>query len=258
MALDHPLYHDLERLLRRSAARARKGAGLLAASLGELESKPWDDSFRAWIEDAKRQGRDPNDVGDERWGDARLGAERRYLPLMGADSVVLELGPGTGRFTRHFVQHCKELVLVDYSKLVCRWLEQYFQAQDKVRVVHARDYALGVVGSGSVDVVIANGVFEHIYLEGFYHYLVTFARVMKPGAQGCLNFNNILSEGGFRHFKEKLPSGMGERSIFRFYHPGTVEKLCREAGLEVVSLDTNDHRFAFLTFRKPAPASRAH
>jgi len=252
VALDHPLYHDIERLLRRSAAGARRGAGKLAASLGELESKPWDDSFRAWIADAKRQGKDPNDVGDERWGDARVGAEKRYLPLMDAGSVVLELGPGTGRYTRHFISRCKELVLVDYSKVVCRWLEEYLQGKGTFRVVHARDYALADVADGSIDVVIANGVFEHIYLEGFYHYLVTFARVMKPGARGCVNFNNILSEGGFRHFKEKLPSGMDQRSIFRFYHPQTVEKLCREAGLAVVSVDTSDHRFAFLTFAKPA------
>jgi SAM-dependent methyltransferase len=239
-------------LLRRSAARARRGASKLAASLGELDNKPWDDSFRDWIADAKRQGLDPNDVGDERWGDARAGAEQRYLPLFTPSSVVLELGPGTGRYTRHFMPHCKEMVLVDYSKLVCGWLEEYFLGKGKFRVVHAHDYSLDAIADNSIDVIIANGVFEHIYLEGFYQYFLTFARVLKPGARGCFNFNNILSDGGFRHFREKLPKGMDQRGIFRFYHPGTIEKLCREAGLEVVQLETSDHRFAFITFAKPA------
>ena len=252
MALEHPLYHDFQRLVRRSAARARKGAGKLAEQLSELENKPWDESFRTWIADAKRQGLDPNDVGDQRWGDARIGAEAQYLPLMNADSVVLELGPGSGRYTRHFMPRCKEMVLVDYSKFVCAWMEEYFQGKGKFRVVYAHDYALQAVGDSSIDTVIANGVFEHIYLEGFYHYLVTFRRVMKPGARGCFNFNNILSEGGFQHFRDKLPQAMGKRSIFRFYHPQTVEKLCREAGLEVERMATSESRFAFLTFRKPA------
>ncbi|HTV25665.1 MAG TPA: class I SAM-dependent methyltransferase, partial [Polyangiaceae bacterium] len=250
--LSSSLFYDLEAVLRKSATRARRGASKLAVSLGELENKPWDDSFRAWIADAKRQGRDPNDVGDERWGNARIGAEQRYLPMIDAGSVVLELGPGTGRYTRHLMPRCKEMVLVDYSKLVCRWLEEYFQGKGQFRVVHASDYSLAAIPDASIDVIIANGVFEHIYLEGFYHYFVTFARLLKPGARGCFNFNNILSEGGFRHFREKLPSGMDQRSIFRFYHPQTVEKLCREAGLEVVQLDTSDQRFAFITFAKPA------
>jgi cyclopropane fatty-acyl-phospholipid synthase-like methyltransferase len=130
-------------------------------------------------------------------------------------------------------------------------MEEYFSGKGTFRVVLARDYALGAVADTSIDVIVANGVFEHIYLEGFYRYLVTFARVMKPGARGCLNFNNILSPGGFQHFRDKLPEGMTKRSIFRFYHPQTVETLCREAGLAVERIDTSEHRFAFLDFRKP-------
>jgi cyclopropane fatty-acyl-phospholipid synthase-like methyltransferase len=250
VAQEHPLYSELQRLVRRSVASGAQHARKLAESL-ELEPKPWDLTFQKWIDEAKSLGRDPNDVADERWGNARAGAEKLYLPLFDRQSVVLELGPGTGRYTRYLLPECREMVLVDYSKYVCAWLEEYFAGKGNLRVVHAKDYAMGQVDDGSIDAVIANGVFEHIDLEGFFHYLSTFARVLRRGGRGAINFNNIMSPGGFEHFRNKLPSGMGERSIFRFYHPETVSKLCNEAGLAVERMDTTEHRFAFLVFVKP-------
>jgi cyclopropane fatty-acyl-phospholipid synthase-like methyltransferase len=178
------------------------------------ELKPWDRSFRDWIAEAKSLGRDPNDVGDERWGDARPGTEAHYLPLFDQQSVVMEMGPGSGRYTRHLLPHCREMVLVDYSKFVCEWVQEYFAGKGTFRVVLAKDYALGAIADASIDAVVANGVFEHLYLEAFYQYLVTFERVMKPGARGCLNFNNIASEGGFEHFETKLPKAWTSAAFF--------------------------------------------
>jgi hypothetical protein len=251
MAQDHRLYTEFQRLVGPSAVHAVRQARKLARSWANPELKPWDRSFRNWIAEAKSLGRDPNDVGDERWGDARPGTEAHYLPLIDQQSVVMEMGPGSGRYTRHLLPRCREMVLVDYSKFVCEWVQEYFAGKGTFRVVLAKDYALGAIADGSIDAVVANGVFEHLYLEAFYQYLVTFERVMKPGARGCLNFNNIASDGGFEHFETKLPQGMDERCIFRFYHPETVRELCRRAGLEVERLSTSEHRFAFLTFKKP-------
>jgi hypothetical protein len=43
--------------------------------------------------------RDPNDIGDEEWAADALveSLELRYLPRINGESVVLELGPGSGR-----------------------------------------------------------------------------------------------------------------------------------------------------------------
>ena len=59
--------------------------------------KPWDKAFLKWIEASKMSGKDPNDFGDEDWRDdpLRQTLERFYLCYIDAQSVVLELGPGT-------------------------------------------------------------------------------------------------------------------------------------------------------------------
>ena len=213
--------------------------------------RPWDRKFQAWIDEARAQGRDPNDVGDDRWGDPRSSVDNNYLPLFGSDAVVLELGPGSGRYTRHLMPHCKEMILVDYSEFVCDWVRTYFEGKGKFRVVHATDYALSEIANTSIDAIIANGVFEHLDLEGFYQYFTTFSRIMKPGAKGCFDFDNIMSPGGLAFFVRQLPDGMGKRSIFRFHHPETVRRLCAACGLRVEKMRTSEHRFAFLTYKKP-------
>src|ERR1044071_4108815 len=75
--------------------------------------RPWDDVFDEWIRSARDEGVDPNDVGDQAWGDPRDYVERVYLPHIDPDSVVLELGPGTGRITRHLIDRCRAMILVD-------------------------------------------------------------------------------------------------------------------------------------------------
>ena len=212
--------------------------------------RPWDRQFRSWIQSAREQGRDPNDVGDEKWSSPLPALEKHYFPLINEEATVLELGPGTGRYSRHLLARCKKLILLDYSEMVCEYLRDYFQHEPRVRVVHAAHPSVPDIADESVDAVIANGVFEHIYLEGFYRYFRTFARVMKPGAKGCFNFNNIMAKGGLERFVSELPEKMRGRSIFRFYHPETVEQLCTAHGLRVANMATSDHRFAFLTFEK--------
>jgi|SRR5262245_44933249 len=63
--------------------------------------RPWDSEFLRWISEAKADGVDPNDVGDRAWqGSALEGATRYLFHRITPQSVVLELGPGTGRYTR--------------------------------------------------------------------------------------------------------------------------------------------------------------
>jgi hypothetical protein len=65
----------------------------------------------------------------------------------------------------------------------------------------------------------------------------------------AFNFDNIMSEQGFRWFMETPPA---KRSIFKFYHPEMVKKLGEAVGYEVVALSTSASRFAFIELRKPA------
>lgn len=238
---------ELKHLSQRVAAKVGQKISDYGAD-GEL--KPWDRQFLKWIKEAQSRGMDPNDVGDERWGSPLDQLERHYFPLIQPEHTVMELGPGSGRYTRHLVDRCERLVLVDYSHVVCDWMEQCYQGRSDVQIVRAQSYALTQITAGSIDTIVANGVFEHIDLEGFMRYFQAFERALKPGGRGCFNFNNIVAPQGLDRFIQELPAGFGERSIFRFYHPETVSTLCKRAGLRVEKMHTSEGRFAFITFAK--------
>lgn len=208
--------------------------------------KPWDEFFERWIAEAEAAGKDPNDLGDVEWSDDPLkqALEEFYLPHVTPESVVLELGPGTGRATRHIIGRCREMVLVDYSTLVCEWLTKYLAGKGRFQV-HAIDKPkMPMVESESVDFALANGVFEHVGMDDLAFFIEEFYRVLKPGGFFCFNFDNFMSEGGWEWLR-KYRGVAGAQNPFRFYHPEMVAKLAERAGFRVARMKTSESRFAF-------------
>jgi SAM-dependent methyltransferase len=214
--------------------------------------KPWDRKFAAWIAQAREQGIDPNDLGDVAWADDRLGESLsgHYLPAISAQSVVLELGPGTGRLSRHLIDRCRELVLADYSQLVCDWLQHYLRSKGRFRIVHLSSPVLAEIPSQTVDVVVAHGVFEHIDLDDMASFLDEFARVLRPGGVAMFNFDNFVSRGGLEWFARWRPAP-GNPGIFRFYHPDVVRAVAALSGFEVQYIAADDSRHATAKLTKP-------
>jgi SAM-dependent methyltransferase len=214
-------------------------------------TRPWDVKFKAWIAEAERRGIDPNDVGDRAWEDDGLDVSlrRHYLPVVSSDATVLELGPGTGRLSRHLIGRCRELILVDYSRLVCDWLAAYLKGKGAFRVVHVTGPVFPAIASDTVDTILAHGVFEHLDLDDVAALLDEFHRVQRPGGYTVFNFDNPMSAGGLRWLQRWRPPP-GGRSIFRFHHPEVVQRLAESSGFEVVSLRTDDSRLATATLRK--------
>jgi SAM-dependent methyltransferase len=212
--------------------------------------KSWDATFARWIAEAKRAGVDPNDVGDQDWGGPALDAcTARLFPHLTRESVVLELGPGSGRYTRHVLPRCREMVLVDYSKLVCEWLSEYLKGKGRFRVHHIDRPALPMIDAASIDFVFANGVFEHIDPDETDFFLQEFFRVLKPGGTLWFNFDNFLSPGGLAWFRDRPPA-VGERRLFRFYHPEFMKQMVEMRGFDDITITTGEGRLAFLDARK--------
>jgi SAM-dependent methyltransferase len=223
----------------------------LGFDLTNRREKAWDATFENWIRVGKVEGRDPNDIGDEMWqGSAAPAAKSRYLPFIHPHSVVLELGPGTGRYTRHVIGRCRKMILVDSSALACQWLGEYLRGKGSFEIHHIEKPAFPQISSRTVDFAFAHGVFEHLDLDDTLWFIEEFSRLLLPGSHAVFNFNNIMSPGGIQHLLRHRGEP-GTTNPFRFYHPETMQALVETAGLVVERIDVSEKRFAFLTSRKP-------
>ena len=238
--------------------RLADAANVLVRPLGvrlvptlDPDKRPWDRHFAQWLVEARRSGKDPNDIGDVSWADdpLRVAIQEHYLPHVRSDSVVLELGPGSGRLTRHVIGRCREMILVDYSRLVCDWLREYLRGKGVFRVHQIDRPFVPMVPDGSVDVVLANGVFEHLDMDEMLCFLEEFHRVLRPGGVVAFNFDNVMAAESIP-WQRRWREGPSKRCIFRFYHPDAVSRLGEAAGFETLRLTTSSSRFAYIEIGK--------
>ncbi len=121
-------------------------------------------------------------------GDLSKVVKRHLSPYMTADSVVLEIGPGGGRWTQ-FMIGAREIVLVELNKQFFRYLRKRFRKQkDKLRFYQTSGYELAGIDAGSIDFVFSFGTFVHIDPEGIDVYLGEIARVLRPGGISTIQY----------------------------------------------------------------------
>lgn len=215
-----------------------------------MTERQWDSTFHRWIAAGKAEGIDPNDVGDREWDDPRAHVEAIFMPHIRPDSVVLELGPGTGRITRHLIGRCGEMILADFSAVACQWLDEYLAGKGRFRTLCLDRPLLPGVAANSVDFAFAFGVFEHVGLDDTRWYLDEFHRVLQPQGTVIFNFDNLMTRQGLE-WHSRWRGEPGHRNIFRFYHPEMIAWLARETGFEVTALRTGETRHAEIELRKP-------
>lgn len=212
--------------------------------------RPWDPTFERWIELGRAEGVDPNDIGDREWNDPATHIESFYRPHVRPNSVVLELGPGTGRITRHLIGHCEMMILADFSKMACRWLDKYLTGKGRFRTVWLEKPAMPQIAAASVDFAFAFGVFEHIGVDSMRWYLEELHRVVKPGGRVIFNFDNLMTEEGLA-WHTRWRGQPGDTHVFSFYHPDAVAWLAKNAGFTVDALRTGPSRLAEIELVKP-------
>jgi SAM-dependent methyltransferase len=210
----------------------------------------WDKHFKLWIRAAAESGCDPNDIGDAQWSDDMLdvGLKEHYLPIVSATSTVLELGPGSGRLSRHLVERCGHLILADSSPTACRWLERYLGERGNVSVLRSTGNALIELPGASVDVIIAHGVFEHLDQEDVFLFFLEFMRLLRSPGQVAFNFDALLCDRSPDAIRDQALRKRPER--FRFHHPEAVKALARIAGFSHVETFTSSTRIAFARLQR--------
>jgi len=222
--------------------------------LGSPERRPapgrWDVHFHEWVETAAARGLDANDIGDEAWANDRLGEvlEDCYLRYVPPGASVLELGPGTGRLTRHLIGRAGRLELVDNSKFVVDWMGKYLRGKIEFRAHLINGQSFPAIADNSIDAVVAHGVFEHLDFDETYGFLVEFRRVLRQGGPVSFNYDTLHSEAGARWFLDHYKRG--RRCIFRMYTPDFMGRIAEVAGLKVARSIISDDRLAHIVLVK--------
>lgn len=129
----------------------------------------------------------------EEWRHAIL---ERYLPLMPRGGVLLEIGPGHGRWSELLLQQAGLLVLCDVSPNCLDACRERLTGLGRVRTHLARDADLPPDLSGSVDAVWSYDCLVHVAPPEFEQYIAEIARVLKPGGVAMLHHAHRSGSGG--------------------------------------------------------------
>ena len=135
-----------------------------------------------------------DDVYGLEWGDPDVSPplgyirDRFLLPYVRPDAVVLEIGPGGGRWTRYMLG-AKTLYAVDLHSELLNELRKKIKRSNVTFVKNNGDDFPGIP-RGSVDFVFSFGTFVHLDCDIIDRYLVNLRDVLKPDATVVLQYSD--------------------------------------------------------------------
>lgn len=125
--------------------------------------------------------------------------ETLLKPNIPAGSMIVEIGPGGGRWTGELLARAKKLIGIDISEACVQSCQKRFAGCDNAEFRIGTGADLEGVATGSCDVVWSFDVFVHINSPQFAAYASEFARVLKPGGIGLIQHGAVGGEkGGWR------------------------------------------------------------
>ena len=220
-----------------------------------------------WDRYARRRRTEPR-IGDD-WNNPRimgLDVEDRadvvghldrvvFEPFLGEPDVIVEIGPGGGRFTEVLLPKCRVLHAVDTSSHMIDSLRARF-GEDRSVVYHVADgTGLAMLSDGSADAAFSYGVFVHLQHWDIFNYLTELERVLRPGGKAIIQHANTFSELGWKRFRFEVPRQLNRHKLhwtFTVNSPQLMAELIRRAGLEPVEMVTNvAKRDCIALMRKP-------
>jgi len=166
-------------------------------------------------------------------------AQQRILQSLCADWAnqrVLEVGPGTARFTVPLLRKGNRMTLLDLSAGMLAVAQQNITAAGLDENV--ADWVEGSVyelpfDDDSFDHAISLNVFNHLERPG--EALKQLARVIRPGATLLFNYANLQSYywPAARRINQRKKA-VGQDVYSTWERPGEMRQAIREAGLELV------------------------
>jgi ubiquinone/menaquinone biosynthesis C-methylase UbiE len=178
-----------------------------------------------------------------------------FAPFLGTCDVILEIGPGGGRFTEILLPKCQKLIAVDTSETMLDLLRERFANDDRIEYQHGDGRGLAKVEDASVDAAFSYGVFVHLQHWDIFNYLAELNRVLRPGGKAVIQHANTFSELGWTLFRSEVPRQLDKHKLpftFTVNSPELMREFVTRAGLECVETLTEVARRDCITLiRKP-------
>ena len=194
-----------------------------------LSEKP--EGFPGYLAEARRLGMDVNDYEESQlgWYPAQPLLETTTFPHLRKDSIVCEVGPGTGRFSRLILPRIPdgELHLVDHSAWMCRFLTRHFSGRSNVFVHLSDGHTIPLEKDGYVDVVFVAGTIIALTLGTIQLYAREFSRVLKPGGVVIFDYLDPTTEAGWSFLQNE---GQRLPDVYTYHAPEVIDRVFSEAG----------------------------
>jgi ubiquinone/menaquinone biosynthesis C-methylase UbiE len=169
--------------------------------------------------------------------------------------VLLEIGPGGGRFTEVLLPKCRQLIAIDTSKTMLDLLRRRFANEERIDYRESDGRGFAGVPDASVDAVFSYGVFVHLQHWDIFNYLVEINRVLRPGGKAIIQHSNTLSELGWAKFRGEVERQVNKHKLpytFTVNTPELMREFVTRARLECVDTLTEVARRDCITLiRKP-------
>ena len=171
----------------------------------------------------------------EEWNygeDWKVGLAERLLQYIEPDSIVLEIGPGAGRWTVYLQRAAGCLILVDLSDKCINMCKARFNGYTNIIYTVNDGRSLPGVADSSVSFVWSYDVFVHVIEPDVDLYVKEIRRVLKPGAVGIIHHPNT-DEAFRKKFGEMRPKG-SYQGLRAEMTTGVFSRILAHHGLAVV------------------------
>lgn len=234
---------------------AVRGASLVARQFG-YKLVPWraddkSEGFEGYVQLARAAGMDVNEWQEQvlGWVPSLPALERVVFPCLEPNWQVIEVGPGTGRFSRYLAQRLTQgggLHLVDHSAWLVAFLREYFRECPNVSVTLNDGYSLPWQRDSWADLVFSAGTLVALKLGTIELYAREFHRVLKSRGRVIFDYIDPDTAEGWRHLTSQSPF---LRGVYTYHAASAIDKTFTSVGFRIGDR-VQDGKSTYLTVHK--------
>lgn len=173
-------------------------------SVVDLPSHTVDQNRHVWTTyDWSEKGEDWTNhaLNPEQWKNNLV--EKMMFRYIKPDSVILEIGPGAGRWTKYLQEIARHLILVDITPKCIEMCKERFAEKSNIEY-HVIKENIDFLPASSVDFIWSYDVFVHINPTDIRRYVNNISRILKKEGIAIIHHsgskykNEQITKKGFR------------------------------------------------------------